>query len=435
MRCWWGILICLAMACMGCRSDKVAATVELWAMGTEGEQVQRLVPGFVQRFPGVQVRIQRVPWSAAHEKLLTAYVAGTLPDVIQVGNTWIPELAAIGALEPLDGRLRSPMAADFFEGILDTNRVDGVTWGVPWYVDTRLLFYRSDLLAAAGYETAPATWATWVDAMERLKQSGGRDRHALFVPIREWQLPVALALQLGAELLREGNRYGNFRSPEFRLAFRFYLDLFQRGFAPFTGDAQITNIYQDFAAGFFTFYVSGPWNLGELDRRLPELRANWSTAPLPGPDRERPGVSLAGGPSLSLVQGSPHADLAWSLIEYLSEPQQQLEFYRLTGDLPSRRAAWEKGELRAGDRARAFWEQLQHVRATPKIPEWERIAELITRYSEAAVRGEISIDAALAGLDADTDAALEKRRWMLRRRASREPGSGSRRMDSGEGTR
>lgn len=427
MRSLWGVLGCLAIGWMGCRSGEAVSAVELWAMGAEGEQVQRLLPGFVQRVAGTQVRVQRVPWSAAHEKLLTAYVAGTLPDVIQVGNTWIPELAAIGALEPLDARLQgSAAAADFFPGILDTNVVNGVTYGVPWYVDTRVLFYRSDLLAAVGYDAAPVTWATWIDAMQRLKQAGGRDRHALFVPLREWQLPVALALQVGAELLRDDERYGNFRSAPFRRGFAFYLDLFRQGFAPFAGDAQITNLYQDFAAGLFTFYVSGPWNLGELERRLPELRASWSTAPLPAPDLDRPGLSLAGGASLCLVRGSPRAELAWRLIEYLSEPERQLEFYRITGDLPSRRSAWSDTILRDNERAQAFWRQLQHVRATPKIPEWERIADLITRYGEAAVRGDMNLDAALAALDADTDAVLEKRRWMMRRDGPHESGGGER---------
>ena len=51
------------------------ATVELWAMGREGEAVRALLPAFESREPGVRVRVQQVPWSAAHEKLLTAFVA------------------------------------------------------------------------------------------------------------------------------------------------------------------------------------------------------------------------------------------------------------------------------------------------------------------------------------------------------------------------
>jgi multiple sugar transport system substrate-binding protein len=57
--------------------------------------------------------------------------------------------------------------------------------------------------------------------------------------------------------------------------------------------------------------------------------------------------------------------------------------------------------------------QLGAVRATPKIPEWERIAGRITRYAEAAVRGGMAPEEALAALDRDVDAMLAKRRWLL----------------------
>ncbi|MGH7785536.1 MAG: hypothetical protein ACRERC_01645, partial [Candidatus Binatia bacterium] len=77
--------------------------------------------------------------------------------------------------------------------------------------------------------------------------------------------------------------------------------------------------------------------------------------------------------------------------------------------------AWHAAQLTDDRDARAFWEQLQHLRAPPQVPEWERIAGKITQYAEAAVRGELSADAALAGLDRDVDAILEKRRWLLAR--------------------
>jgi len=145
------VLLLVAAVCAGCgaRSDD-DASVELWAMGREGEVVAAMLDDFARTHPGVSVRVQQVPWSAAHEKLVTAHVGGALPDVFQAGTTWIAELVALGALEPLDDRLAAVDTGDFFPGVLAGNVVDGTTWGVPWYVDTRLLFYRSDLLADAG---------------------------------------------------------------------------------------------------------------------------------------------------------------------------------------------------------------------------------------------------------------------------------------------
>ena len=388
-------------------------------MGREGEVVQSLVPEFERRTPGIRVRVQQIPWSAAHEKLLTAFVGDAMPDVFQAGNTWIPEFVALNAIEPLDGWIgRSSLVrtVDYFPGILDTNVTDGVTYGVPWYVDTRLLFYRTDILQAAGYAQPPVTWDAWLDAMSQVKQHVGPERYAILLPITEWQTPVILALQLDAYLLRDHDQYGNFRSAPFRRAFDFYLDLFRRGLAPRAGAAQVANPYQDFAAGYFTFYISGPWNIGELSRRLPaSLTDRWSTAPMPGPDVQHPGGSVAGGSSLAVLRTSTHKAAAWKWIEYLSEPAQQVALYRLTGDLPARKSAWADRALADNRYAGAFWEQLQHVRSTPKIPEWERIADKISQYAEAAIRGDMTVDQALAALDTDVDAILEKRRWMLRR--------------------
>src|SRR5713101_284265 len=96
-------VLSLSLLVLGCRADANApVVVEFWAMGREGEVVQSLVPEFERQTPGVRIRVQQIPWNAAHEKLLTAYVGDAMPDVFQAGNTWIPEFVALDAIEPLD---------------------------------------------------------------------------------------------------------------------------------------------------------------------------------------------------------------------------------------------------------------------------------------------------------------------------------------------
>ncbi|HEU0052061.1 MAG TPA: extracellular solute-binding protein, partial [Longimicrobium sp.] len=151
----------LLAACGTGGGDAGVVTVRFWGMGREGEVVGELVPEFERLNPGIRVDVQQIPWSAAHEKLLTAVVGDATPDVAQLGNTWVPELQALGALEDLTARAAASSSVpqpDFFEGIWDTNVVGGRLYGVPWYVDTRVLFYRPDLLAAAGYPRPPRTW-------------------------------------------------------------------------------------------------------------------------------------------------------------------------------------------------------------------------------------------------------------------------------------
>lgn len=411
-----GSTLALAVACRAPQRAQVTE-VELWAMGREGELVGRLLPDFERRHPRIRVRVQQVPWSAAHEKLLTAYVGGAMPDVVQVGSTWVPELVALGALLPLDERVaRSAVVnrADYFEGILDAHAVGGRTYSLPWYVDTRVLFYRTDLLARAGHATPPATWDGWLQAMERL--AAPPERWALFVSSTDWWLPVTLGLQRGATLLRDDGRFGNFRSAPMREAFALYLDLFRRGLAPRAGASEVANLHQDFAAGYFAVFPSGPWDLGELARRLPpDLADRWGTAPMPGNGPDRPGVSIAGGAGLAVAADSPRADEAWALVEYLATPASQVALHRLTGDLPARRSAWRLAGLHDDPHLAAFWQQLGHLVSVPKVAEWERIADALGRHADAAVRGEVTAAAALAALDRDVDAMLEKRRWLLAR--------------------
>jgi multiple sugar transport system substrate-binding protein len=87
----------------GCAARETGpVTLRFWAMGREGEVVQELVRDFERENLGIRVTVQQIPWGAAHEKLLTAHVGGSTPDLSQLGNTWIAEFAALAAIEPLD---------------------------------------------------------------------------------------------------------------------------------------------------------------------------------------------------------------------------------------------------------------------------------------------------------------------------------------------
>src|SRR5438067_6157700 len=170
--------------------------LSFWALGAEGEKVAAMIPEFERRNPSIHVVVQQSPWTAAHEKLLTAVVGEATPDVAQMGNTWIPEFAAVRALE----ELRGFDPRDHFAGIWATNVVDGKLYGVPWYVDTRVLFYRSDVLAAVGYPRGPRTWDEWRDAMQRIERER-RARYAILLPTNEFEPMLMLALSSHSTLL------------------------------------------------------------------------------------------------------------------------------------------------------------------------------------------------------------------------------------------
>jgi multiple sugar transport system substrate-binding protein len=425
------IALATLLGLVGCGAPEGSTVLRFWGLGREGEVAAELIAEFERIHPEIRVEVQQLPFTAAHEKFLTAFVGEATPDLAQLGNTWLPELAALAALAPLDDQVASMSVvrpADYFPGIWDTNRVDGVLYGVPWYVDTRLLFYRRDLLAEAGVVAPPASWPAWLEAMRAIKARVGPGRFAILLPLNEYEQLLTLALQQDDPLLRDGDRWGNFRSAGFRRALGFYLDIFAEQLAPVVTNVQVPNAWDELGRGYYSFMVHGPWSIGELKRRLPAAQqASWGTMPLPGPSG--PGAAIAGGCSLVVFRRSAHPHEAWQLIEYLSQPDVQRRFYLLTGNLPPRRAAWTEPPLVSDPYVAAFRDQLERVRRTPPVPEWERIAIEMRVVSERAAR-RVSpattpaeraaiIDEAVAEIDARADQILEKRRWILARRGER----------------
>lgn len=410
----------LAASCTnGSEDEKV--TLRFWGLGREGEVAGELIAQFEKENPNIRVRVQQVPWTAAHEKMLTAHVGDAAPDVAQLGNTWVPEFAAINALEPLDARIAGSTAISpdaFFTGIWNTNVVGDSVFGIPWYVDTRLIFYRKDIFADAGYNSMPQDWQGWLEAMRAVKRNVGENRYPLYLPTNEWNPPIIFAQQKGATVLRDDALYGAFSEPQFKAAFDFYLGLFRERLAPVQGLYDVANPYQEFARGYFAQWITGPWNMGEMKRRLPaDMQDKWATAPMPGPTGPESGYSTAGGASLVLFRASKHKAEAWKLIEFLMRPEQQVRFFELSGSLPARREAWQIAQLADDEYARAFWIQLQRVHPLPAVPEIESIVQRLIEHAESSIRGGVPADAALRALDADVDAMLEKRRWMARRAA------------------
>lgn len=409
-----------AVGAMGCtRRATGKRVVRFWAAGREGEIAAQLVEGFEREHPDIDVEVQKLPFTAAHEKLLTAYAGDTLPDLCHLGNTWVPEFAALNALEPLDPFIAGSSEVDlddYFAGVLESNRVGATLYGIPWYVDTRLLFYRRDLLQHAGFAAPPTTWSEWETMLGAIKAMVGPSRYSVLLPLNEFEPLLVLALQQPSEVLRDGGRWGNFRSDDFRRALGFYQSMFARQWAPKMTNTQISNVWDEFGKGYFSFYISGPWNIAEFRRRMPPaLKDAWMTAPMPGPNG--PGVSSAGGASLVIFKSSQSKPEAWALAEYLSRSGVQQRFYDLTGDMPPRRSTWQTPALANSPYARAYHEQLDRVRSPPKVPEWERIATEMRLAAERVVQGVATIDEAVVGLDRKTDEILEKRRWMMDRQA------------------
>ena len=409
--------IFLSLSCN--RSSNSVTVIKFWAMGNEGEMVTQLIPEFERVNPNIHVVVQQIPWTAAHEKMLTAFAGGSLPDVFQLGNTWLPEFTVLNSLEPLELFVKTSTTvqlSDYFDGVLKTNILDSMLYGIPWYVDTRIIYYRKDLLREAGFKEAPKTWDEVLKVckeMQKLAKEKGIIRYPFFLPTNEWVPAIALGMQSGGKFLKNNMTRGNFSGPQFKRAFQMLATFYSNQYSP-SGMQLITNMYNSFSDGLITMYITGPWNIGEFSRRVsPELQDEWMTAPLPSMDSSYPGNSLPLGTSLVISRTSKHKEAAWKFIEFLSSREQSISFYRITGNLPPRKSAWTDSSLVNNKYIQAFHKQLERVEPLPQVAEWEQIVIRLQIYVEYIATQTMTVDEALKKFDEEVDQMLEKRRWIV----------------------
>ena len=201
-----------------------AEPLSFWGMSYEGDYSPHLAASFTER-TGIPVETQSLPWTAAHEKLLTAFAGGSLPDVLMLPNGWVGEFAMVGAIRRISD---AALLAHQFPGVLDTVQRQGVNYAVPWSLAPQVQFYRRDLLEEAGYEGPPTNWADW-RAMGRAIKRRRPDGYAFLMLLNWWDALFTFLGQTGSSPLRENDTRGNFRTPEAEAALAFYLSLFAEG--------------------------------------------------------------------------------------------------------------------------------------------------------------------------------------------------------------
>lgn len=367
-------------------------TITVWAMGAEGEELQALAEGFTEDNPDATIEVTAVPWDAAHDKIATSIAGGETPDITQVGSTWMGEFAGTGALDPTP-ELISP--DDFFEGGWDTTVVDDVSYGVPWYVETRVLYYRTDLAEQAGLE-APATWDELKEFTAALQEAG--TEYGISLPPGQtgaWQTFLPFAWQNGVELT-DGESW-TLDTPEMVEALEYYAGFFEEGLTPATGS---TALESDFVTDVVGSFISGPWHMSLVeDQGGPEFEGKWDVAMMP---REEAGTSFVGGAAMVVFEDSENRDGAWKFIQYLTDPAVQGEFYTMVGALPSVKSAWEEGELASDPQLALFGEQLDDAKSPPSISTWEQVADVIDGQLEQVITG--GKDAATAAADIQSGA-------------------------------
>ncbi len=366
--------------------SEASGTIEVWAMGAEGEALDAFAKDFESENPDAEVDVTIVPWESAHDKLANAITAGETPDVSLIGTTWMGEFAEADGLMPTPEGLVDE--ADFFPGAWDSTVVGGTSYGVPWYVETRVLYYRTDLAEKAGWTEAPQSWDELKQFAADLQDKGGAEYGISVQPGQtgSWQTMIPFAWSNGAALTNDDGTEYTIDSPETTEALDFYSSLFEEGLSQDRvldpGESE-----SGFADGTYGSFISGPWHTALVEEQ--GLKPDqYAVAPLPGVD-SAPGTSFVGGGDLAVFRDAENADAAWKFVRWLSEPETQQAFYEEVGDLPAVQSAWDSGKLAEDPKLKVFGEQLDHAEAPPAVPTWEQVAASIDAVIEQAARGEI----------------------------------------------
>ncbi|MEA2605955.1 MAG: multiple sugar transport system substrate-binding protein, partial [Chloroflexota bacterium] len=205
----------------------LTGTLTVWAMGNEGTKLSILADAFTKANPGVKVNVTPVDWGQAVTKLQTAIAGGTTPDVSQMGTDMMGQFGANGTFDTVPADVDP---STFFQSAWNTNMVGGAVVGVPWYVETRLLYYRTDIATKAGITAPPATWDDLKAMAKAMKDTGGA-KWGISLGTKNWQEYFPFLWSNGGDVVdASGNPALN--SPQAVEALTFYDSFFTEGLTP-----------------------------------------------------------------------------------------------------------------------------------------------------------------------------------------------------------
>lgn len=378
--------------------------LNVWGMGDEVKQLPKMAEKF-EKETGIKVKIQAIPWANAHDKLLTAVASKSGPDVLQMGTTWMAEFQEAGALSDMEKYIEeydNLKPDNFFDGSVETTKFNNSYFGIPWAAETRVLFYRTDILEKVGYKEPPKTWDELKDVAKKLSERG-KDMYGINIDPKEQTLGFMFARQNGSELIsKEGKPL--FNQKPFVEAVEYLNDFIQDGSAPkqdlgmdvsqtFSGDAIVP------------IFISGPWMVKAVNDTVPDVDGKWKTAVLP---KKENNISSLGGSNLTIFEYSKNKDNAAKFIEFMSRPENQVEWEELTNALPTVKSVWDDDRFKNDEFISVFGEQLKESLPMPMIPQFEEIAQNYVKIFEQIYLNNANVQEMMDEFNASSEKILNK---------------------------
>lgn len=371
-----GLVAALAVAACGGDAGSTStdnsgagSTITVWTM-EDGTSFTALMKDFTKQ-TNINVNVEAIPWANVNDKLTTAVASGNGPDVVQVGLSQLPSFVSAGALMDLTQYRKD------HQSLQDSNYLDAVAsskinpagkqLSVPWVSDTRVLFYRTDILAQAGISAPPATWAELHDDAVTLAKRG-QGKYGFYIPQWDSALPVELTWQAGGSVT-DGSGKVTFDTQQFRSAADFYLSFYKDKLVPTASDFDQT---QGFVSGAAPMLISGPYLAAAINGQAPQLAGKWGVALLP---KEKTATSLFAGSNVGVWYKSKHVAASLRLLDYLAQPATQVTWFKAANELPTAKAALADPALRNDPNVQIYTKQLQDAKLLPLAPKWDQISQ------------------------------------------------------------
>jgi multiple sugar transport system substrate-binding protein len=332
------------------------------------------------RQAGVTISREAVPGASLIQKVLQQASSRTLPDLLMLDNPDLQQIAATGALAPLD---TFGLDADgYAQGVVDASTYEGKLYGLQPITNTIGLFYNKDMLSKAGVQP-PQTWDELRTTARKLT-SGGTYGLAFSAPANyegTWQfLPF---------MWSNGGDEKNIATPETEQALRLWVDLMNDGSVSKSAlNWTQADVNDQFRAGKAAMMVNGPWQFPVLDE---DRKLQYAVVKIPAPAAGRPIVAPLGGETWTVPQtgDKDKQALAAKVVACLNDDANQLTLARDNQTIPTKTALLAQYGS-ANPNMQGFVEQIPTARArTGQLgAEWPKAATKIYTAFQAALTGQ-----------------------------------------------
>jgi len=358
---------------------KLGGKITFWAMPNAPNDVhvawmQKKAAEFEAK-TGTKVTFEEVGWGDAWPKISVALQTGEGADAFQVGTTWNPQFAATGGLSELNiaefGGKNAYMKAN-----LDSCTYKGKYYGVPWFAETRCLFYNKDIFKEVGVQP-PKTTAELIEVGKKIVAKKGKGTAIAIAGTTAWDLLHNWAIilyQNGGTLLSADNKKAVFNSQAGIDAMKWYVSLVQLDLAA-KACAEYNQPQADaaFINGNVAMCYMGPWNIAGILHDNPNLNYGVVEPPV-GPKGKG---SFSGGSNIVVLKASKMQKQAKAWINFLVDEANLIDYTKnLSKMLPAKVNAFNDPYYNQGD-WKTFKTTLGYATAYPPLGVWGSIETAI----------------------------------------------------------